>query len=225
MNKLLVAIAILAAPSLAAAEAVPLGYYGDAEPSRPTDPWKKLRFEGEIGALIGGQRIGYLSGFGGGLHVDAGLRRDRLLVFGEYDWLSVGSSNYADPSSDVRGFMHRLGANARYSLGVLGGHRDVPVRGDFWAELGVGHQQIYWHEGGKLGRKDLSFGLGAQATFKIGREKPKFVGVHYAVKMTLAKAPARKDEDPMCAGPCDEPTGPSPWDLGVFFNFGVPFGR
>ena len=76
-----------------------------------------------------------------------------------------------------------------------------------------------------LGRKDLAFGLGAQATFRIGRDKPRYIGVYYAMKAWVASAPERKDDMPVCAGPCDEATGPSPYDFGIFFNFGVPFGR
>lgn len=220
----IVAASALTAPAVARAESIAYGYYEDPEPARPKDPWKKARFEGAIGGLVGGQGIGYVHGTGGGLHLDAGFKMHRIFLYGEYDFLGVGENTYENPEA-VRGFMHRVGVNARYSLAAFGGGRDVPVRGDVWAEIGGGHQHVRWHEGGKLGRKDLSFGLGAQATFKIGRDKPKFLGVYYAVKMTIARSPDRKDEDPTCAGPCDEPTPPSPWDVGIFFNFGVPFGR
>jgi len=227
MKSLLPAIAALTAlavPAVAHAESVAYGYYGETTPARPKDPWKKLRLEGAVGALVGSQRVGYLSGSAGGMHFDGGLKLDRLLFYGEYDFLSVGeTAEEGEPS--VRGFMHRVGGNVRYSLVALGGGRDVPVRGDFWVEVGAGHQHIRWHEGGKLGRQDLSFGLGAQSTFKIGRDKPKFIGLHYAVKFTVARTPDRKDDDPRCAGPCDEPTPPTPWDVGVFFNFAVPFGK
>jgi hypothetical protein len=219
------AIGLGAFATPAAAESVPYGYY-DSSAERPRDPWKKPRFEGAVGALIGGQRVGYLSGTGGGLHLDAGIRLDRIFLFGEYDFLSVGESSYDTPSP-VRGFMHRFSANARYSVGSLGGgpRSDVPVRGDLWLEAGLGDQIINWHEGGRLHRRDVSFGLGAQATFRINKEKPKYLGVYYALKVTVAEAPERKDDDPMCAGPCDEATAPSPYDFGIFFNFGVPFGR
>ena len=217
-------LGMIAAPAAAGAESIAYGYYEDPEPERPKDPWKRARFEGALGALVGGQRIGWIHGTGGGIHLDAGLKMDRIFVFGEYDFLGVGE-NATETEDPVRGFMHRVGVNLRYSIGAIGGGREVPVRGDFWAELGAGHQHVRWHEGGKLGRKDLSFGLGAQATFKIGREKPRFIGVHYAVKMTIARSPDAKSMEPTCAGPCDEPTAPSPWDIGVFFNFGVPFGK
>lgn len=189
------------------------------------DPWKRLRFEGGMGGLVGSQRVGYIAGTGGGLHLDGGARIDRLMIYGEYDFLSVGESSIENPTP-VRGFMHRLGASARYSLAAFGGRSDVPVRGDIWVELGLGHEEVRWHEGGRLGRRDISFGLGAQATFRLGgREHPRYIGVYYAMKGWVAAAPERKDDMPTCAGPCDEPTGPSPYDFGIFFNFGVPFGR
>jgi hypothetical protein len=187
------------------------------------EPWEKLRFEGGIGALVGSQRVSYVAGSAGGMHFDAGARRDRWMAYAEYDLLSIGESSYDDPDP-LRGLMHRAGVNLRYSVGAFGGH-DIFVRGDIWTELGVGHEQVYWYEGGKLGRKDISFGFGAQATFKLGRAHPRYVGVYYAMKGWVAAAPDRKDDQPVCAGPCDTATGPSPWDMGVFFNFGVPFGR
>jgi hypothetical protein len=213
-----VAIASIAALTPAHAES-----YYEPQPPRPRDPWSAARFEGAVGALVGGQRIGHIDGTGGGFHLDAGVRLDRLYLYGEYDFLSVGQDGYDTPNP-VRGFMHRVGGNVRYSLAAFGGG-SAPVRGDVWGEIGAGHEQIQWHEGGRLGRRDLAFGLGAQATFRVGRDRPRYVGVYYAVKGWVATSPERKDGAPTCAGPCDEATRPSPHDFGIFFNFGVPFGR
>lgn len=223
--RVLLATAALAValPAAARAEAISPDYDAYYEPPRPKDAWKRTRFEGALGALVGGQRVGYVHGTAGGLHLDAGVRMDRLFLYGEYDFLSVGETAYDTPDP-VRGFMHRLGVSARYSVGAFGG-KSVPVRGDVWIEGGLGHQLVLWHDGGRLGRKDISLGLGAQATFKIGGDRPRYVGVYYAVKAFVAQAPERKDDAPMCAGPCDEATGPSPYDVGIYFNFGVPFGR
>lgn len=218
----LLAIALIAAT---ASSAVAEPYYdGYSTPPHEKDPWQKARFEGGVGALVGSQRVGTVAGSAGGMHFDAGLKLDRLYAYGEYDFLSVGQSGY-DTQDPVRGFMHRFGANARYSLAAFGGHGEVPVRGDIWAEVGAGYEDVFWHEGGRLGRRDLSFGFGAQAEFRIGRDHPHYVGVYYAMKTWVGAAPPRKNDMPTCAGPCDEATGPSPWDFGVMFNFGVPFGR
>ena len=187
------------------------------------DRWKKMRFEGALGALVGSQRIGWVAGTGGGMHLDLGLRRERMMIYGEYDVLSVGESSYENPAP-VRGLFQRGGVSLRYSFAQFGGS-DVPVRGDIWAEVGAGQEHVRWYEGGVLKRRDLSFGFGAQATFRIGREKPRYVGIYYAMKAWVAPSPGRKNNEPDCAGPCDYPTGPMPYDFGVFFNFGVPFGK
>lgn len=227
-------LAVTAAARAAEAQPPPCyecgdGYYTTPyavppRPSKPKDPWDKLRFEGGVGALIGSQRVGYVAGTSGGIHLDAGVRRNRMYPFLEYDFVSVGETA-TETTDPVRGYMHRLSANFRYSLGTFGGKNEIPVRGDVWAEIGAGHQAITWHEGGRLNRKDISLGFGAQATFRIGRERPRYVGVYYAMKATIAVSPDRKDDSPVCAGPCDMATGPSPWDFGLYFNFGVPFGR
>jgi hypothetical protein len=216
-------LAALAVVAMLAARPRPAHADYDDYGGSSRDPWKKLRFEGGIGALVGSQRVGYVAGTAGGMHVDGGVRLDRFMVYVEYDLLSVGETA-TDQPDPLRGLMHRVGADVRYSLTSFGGG-DAPIRGDIWAEVGAGHEEIYWHEGGKLGRKDLSFGLGAQATFKLGRSHPRYLGVYYAMKGWVASAPERKDDQPVCAGPCDTATAPSPWDVGVMFNFGVPFGR
>jgi len=219
--KTLAAIALVAATA-SPVLAEPDYNYGDSSSER--DSWSAMRFEGAIGALIGSERVGTVAGTAAGMHFDAGLKRDRLFAYGEYDFLSVGQSAY-DVQDPVRGFMHRFGLDARYSIGKFGGHGETPVRGDVWGEVGVGYEDVFWREGGRLGRKDLSFGFGAQATFRIGRDHPHFIGIYYAMKTWIARTPATKARPPMCAGPCDEPTGPSPYDFGMMFNFGVPFGR
>jgi hypothetical protein len=42
----------------------------------------------------------------------------------------------------------------------------------------------------------------------------------------MARDPLKTENvPPTCAGPCDMATGPSSWDMGAFFNFGVVFSR
>jgi hypothetical protein len=185
--------------------------------------WNKPRFEGAFGLLAGGYSVGTVGGAAVGMHFDGGLRSGRLALLGEYDYLSHGQSSY-DHDNPIRGDLHRLGANLRYSIAAFGG-RDVPIRGDIWVEGGVGNQLVQWHGGGELSRRDLSFGAGGQMTVRVGKEKPKYVGFYYAFRGLIARDPTPKPGPPMCAGPCDYPTGPSPWDMGAFFNFGVVFSR
>jgi hypothetical protein len=205
----------------------------DADSGGEHDRWRDLRFEGDVGFLIGGMSVGPLDGFAGGVFGEAGVRRDRLALLAEYDLLSVGqtaqSSAMVDPANPppdpIRGYMQRVGFDARYSVTRFGGG-DAGIRGDVWIEAGAGGEVIQWYGGGRLHRGDASLGFGAQATFRIGSEShPHYVGFHYAVKAIIAKAPGRKDDAPTCAGPCDEPTPPVPYDTGIFFNFGVVFGK
>lgn len=227
---------ITAFMSCAAAAAI----LGAAAPARAQDDdddgvhdrWKDLRFEGDVSFLVGGMSVGPIDGFAGGIGLAGGIRRDRLALFGEYDLLSVGqspSTAAADatmaPPDPIRGYMQRFGLDARYSVARFGGG-DAGIRGDLWLEGGLGAEVIQWYEGGRLHRGDVDLGFGAQTTFKIGSDShPRYIGFHYAVKATIAKAPPRKDDFPTCAGPCDEPTPPVPWDTGIFFDFGIVFGK
>jgi len=185
--------------------------------------WHKPRFEGAFGMLAGGYRVSTVGGSAIGMHFDGGLRMDRLALIGEYDFLSIGQSSY-DHDNPIRGNLHRLGANLRYSIAAFGG-RDVPIRGDIWLEGGVGNQLVQWDGGGELSRRDLAFGVGGQMTARLGKEKPNYIGFYYAFRGLVARDPVGKQGEPTCAGPCDMATGPSPWDMGAFFNFGVIFSR
>ncbi len=195
------------------------------------DPWRDTRFEGDVGFLLGGMSVGPIDGFAGGMYGAGGIRHDRLALLGEYDLLSVGQT--ANPAADptmpppdpVRGYLQRAGFDVRYSVVRFGGG-DAGIRGDIWLEGGAGGEVIQWYEGGRLHRGDVSVGFGGQVTFKIGSDSHRhYIGFHYAVKGLVAKAPPRKDDSPTCAGPCDEPTPPVPYDTGIFFNFGIVFGR
>ena len=127
----------------------------------------------------------------------------------------------------VHGLLHRGGANLRYDVGAIGG-RDKPVQGTFWLEGGAGREWIFWDEGGRLTRDDVSLGFGAQMNFQLGRHdpKPRVLGIYYAFKTTIARGPDADQMAPAtCGGPCDEPTAPSPYDLGLYFNVGLQYGR
>lgn len=224
MRSASLAAAALATLTLAgtAASAAADCYDADCRDAR-TRAWKKPRFEGAFGMLAGGYSVADVGGSAIGMHFDAGLRMDRLALVGEYDVLSIGQSanTIEDP---IRGNLHRLGANLRYSLAALAG-RVVPIRGDVWVEGGVGNQLVQWHGGGELSRRDVAFGFGGQMTARLGRDKPNFIGFYYAFRGLVARDPLDKPAEPTCAGPCDTATGPSPWDIAGFFNFGIVFSR
>jgi len=211
---------VLAVPLTAAADKAYEPYESDPDPYGTLD--HQVQPEVGFGFLVGQLSVGKVAGTAFGFHLDGGVRWHRLALLAEYDFLSLTEDT--DISLPTRGLVHRVGANLRYSFGVLS-KRDFPMRGDFWIEAGAGHQLVTWVDGGKLHRNDLAFGIGSQATVRFGRNNRKKLGIIYAVKFLVADRPDGKMPPSGCAGPCDEPTPMIPVDLGIFFNFTIPFGR
>ncbi len=180
-----------------------------------------------FGMLVGGFDVGPVGGPAVGVHFDVGRQMGPLYLFGEYNLLSIGE-NSSSVENPVRGMLNRFGVNARYHF-VEFSDRRHKLQGAFWVEAGLGHQQVNWAEGGVLRREDVSFGFGAQFNVRIGdryKPNPKVFGFYYAFKANIARAPgADKQLPPTCGGPCDMPTPPSPNDFGLFFNFGLMWGR
>ena len=213
--------------AMATAVAAALATAGTAHADSSDDPFVSNRTELGFGMLVGGYSVGPVGGAAVGMHIDIGRQMGPLKLFGEYNLMSVGESatTIEDPT---RGMLHRLGLSARYNFAELGGGRYKPIQGAFWLEGGVGRQRVQWYEGGVLSRDDVNFGFGAQMNFKIGKnsDKPKIFGFYYAFKATVARAPDADDLGPAtCVGPCDEPTPPSPYDFGLFFNLGLQWGK
>jgi hypothetical protein len=225
---------VLAALSViipATAAANPIAYDGDGYYAQPTppppdpNPENHVQPELAVGFLIGNYSVGPISGPAYGLQVAGGAHYRRWLLQGEYDLLGVGESSYqADGSRAVRGLVHRLGANLRFSFASIS-KKDFPLRGDFWVEAGAGRQFLRWYDGGKLTRNDLAFGLGGQMSVRWGKDKRKKAGLFYALKVIGSRRADLKMLPETCAGPCDEPTGPIPYDLGIFFDVAIIFGR
>ena len=210
-----VAMTVLATAGMARAE-------GD-------DPFTEDRNQVGIGMLVGGYSVGPVGGVAVGMHLDLGRKMGPVKLMGEYDLLSIGetAAEVDVGSAPTRGVLHRLGLNARYTFADLGGGRYKPIQGEFWVEAGIGRQRVEWHEGGLLRRDDVGFGVGAQMNFQINKhsKNPKIFGVHYAFKAVVARSPDADELGPAtCAGPCDEPSMPSPNDYGLFFNLGLLWG-
>ena len=184
------------------------------------------RTEVDVGYIVGGEDIGAARRFARGLQVNVGRRFGDLAVLCEYNYLSIGDTG-------PRGTMSRAGLIARYSLLRTRGepdHRDriSPVVGDFWVEGGGGVQRIAWNEGGTLTRPDAVLGFGWQLNGVIGRDDaaPRFYGPYLAFRAHFSRAPAHAPEVmPTCGGPCDTETRPSLNNLGLFFHFGINWGR
>lgn len=191
------------------------------------NPFRLGRSDFGFGLLAGGYSVGPVSGPGVGLHIDAGWNRKAWLLYGEYDFVSIGE-NQQEVSDPIRGLLHRFAAMGRYAFAEFGDGENVPLQGQFWVEGGGGREIIRWDEGGRLGRNDLAFGIGAELNVVTQRDTPdpNVFGIYYAFRLTVARAPdSDKIEMATCGGPCDEATLPSPYDLGVFFNAGLSWGR
>lgn len=217
------AAAVICLASGSVASAKTLIAHGDVEEERD-DPLDS-RTDVGFGLLAGSYSVGPVHGSGVGLHLDLGHHFGPLALFAEYDLLAVGEPTTME--KPIRGHMHRGGLSARYSFFRVGGDR-VPIQGDFWAEGGLGLHRVAWDDGGVLDRTDISFGVGGQANFIVGRDEPtpRVIGFYYAFRGMVMKAPgAEAERMATCGGPCDRPTEPSPYDLGLFFNVGLTFGR
>ncbi len=208
---------------LALAAALLAATAGTALAQEEADIFRVHRTEVGAGMLAGGFGVGKVHGAAAGIHINAGRQMGRVKLYAEYDMLSIGQADTVPDA--VRGLLHRGGANLRYDVGAIGRDR---VQGTFWLEGGAGREWIFWNEGGRLTRDDLSLGFGAQMNFQLGRyePKPRVLGIFYAFKTTIARAPDADQSAPAtCGGPCDEPTRPMPYDLGLYFNVGLQFGR
>lgn len=224
MSTRTLALALALAATATTATTAAADCYDESCRSARERAWSRPRFEGGFGLLAGSYTVSTVHGSGVGMHVDGGVRMGRLALLAEYDFLSIGQDpyTYEDP---IRGSLHRIGANARYSVASFGG-KSVPIRGDIWLEGGVGNQLVQWDGGGELSRRDLSFGAGGQMTVRVGGgDRPNYFGFYYAFRGLVARDPFPGKSMPTCAGPCDTATGPSAWDTGAFFNFGLVFSR
>lgn len=215
----------------AAARAETLQAWGEAENGDDADhddnPFHKARSAITLGLLAGGFRVGPVGGPAVGPHLDAGWNLGRLVLYGEYDFLLIGEDEQV-VDHPINGQLHRFGAMARYALGEIGGGDDIPLQGQLWVEGGGGREIIQWDKGGRLGRNDVALGIGGELDVMAHRRTPRptVFSLIYAFRVTVAREPGSDEvEMATCGGPCDEPTRPSPWDLGLFFNLGLSWGR
>lgn len=160
-------------------------------------------------------------------HLDLGMRHDRLLVYAEYELMSVSYPMPGDVSAARGGFVgsgtglvHRLGAAARWSYGRVGQHDGGA---DLYAEGGLGVEHFVWDAGGVWTRPDLELGLGLASW---GASDARHGGLSLGIHVTIAH---RNDVSPYappaCGGPCDMATPPTGWDRSFLFDTTIMFGR
>lgn len=206
-------LATLSLPSLARADEIAVA---------SDTPQTPHRIEARIGMLVGAGDVGDVTGPSSGLHVAIGARYGEVTGMAEYDYLGVRDAD--DDMAHRRGDLSRAGLVARWSLF----HTDesAPVAGDYWAEAGVGYEHVSWDPGGVLERPDLVVGFGAEldghAYFTTPH--PRHIGMWLGFRAIVARAPAT-DLPAVCGGPCTMATPPSRNDVGLYFSWGMHWGR
>ncbi len=196
------------------------------------DRYARWRLSSGVGIRFGSFTVnGHSTGAAIPFHVDLGFRSRRTFLFGSYDVFSIHASVPAfDPLTttarnstitqlgDGSGLVHRLGANARYTLARFGEH-DGGF--DLWTEAGIGVQHVRWDAGGIWTRPDLALGLGATMLY-LG--KYQHAGFSIGLRVMLAPRNDTAGAPAMCGGPCDEATPPSRVDRSFMFDMTLPFG-
>lgn len=180
------------------------------------------RLEARIGMLVGGGDVGDVTGPSNGLHVAIGARYGDVTGMAEYDYLSVGDAS--DEDANRHGDLSRAGVVARMSLFHTA--EDGPIAGDYWAEAGVGYERVAWDPGGVLDRPDLVLGFGAELDGHAYWQSahPRHIGMWLGFRAILARAPVSA-APPTCGGPCTMATAPSRNDVGLYFSWGMHWGR
>jgi hypothetical protein len=185
-------------------------------------PAEDRRIETRLGLLTGGSDIGDVDGPSSGLYATIGYRRGPTTLLAEYDYLHVGDAD-TDPL-DRDGRMTRGGLALRYQIADVA-RRNAPVGLEFWAEAGPGVERVSWDHGGVLYRPDVALGFGLDVDGRGWREpRPRHFGAFLAFRATVARGPV-SDQPAMCEGPCTVATKPSRNDVGLYFLFGLHWGR
>ena len=179
--------------------------------------------EYSLGFRLGSFHTGPVYDLAVGFAIEAGMRFDRLQLLGEYNFFDLvdptpektdmtaelTSDPASSPPAHPTGYVHRIGAIARYSLAhFMDADHGVAARGDFFVEGGLGEELIEWSGGGYLHRPDLAIGASWQMG---GRGISRHAGLRLGFRATFAGSPPDHTPagGPTCAGPCDAPTVPS----------------
>jgi len=184
--------------------------------------------EGGFGVRVGTARLdSHSAGVVVPGHLDAGVRHGAIFLYGEYQlsgisypggFLSGAPLRLQTGSAD--GLQHRLGAQARYTIGRIDDEDDEWF--DLWVEAGAGIERIQWDAGGTWTRPDVVLGLG---TSLLGWGHHRHGGISLGLRITLARRNDVANAPDACGGPCDAPTPPTGWDRSFLFDATVMFGR
>jgi hypothetical protein len=210
------AVALAALPARA-------DYYSSDEEARSAFDTRKL--DVKIGGVIGGFSVGPYDGlFMGGGDLSVGYRLfDRVSIEGSAILAGLHDADYLNPNP-VGGLLERYGGALKYTFARVGGGRDLPMMGSFYASGLLGYQTIRWDKGGIVRRNDAGFGFGSDLDFRISRKgNPKTLGLYFDFRILASRAPG--DPGPAaCQAICDEPTPPLSTDFAWHFRIGMSFG-
>jgi hypothetical protein len=179
-----------------------------------------------VGFAVGSGEIADVSGTAIGVHFDAGHSFGALHLQLEYMIGGFSETQYDYAKAGRGAFLQRAGVLARYHF--FDKFIGEKFRFNVWLEAGLGREWWQWTEGGKLDRDVLTFGFGTGFLGNLAGygKKAKWMGAYYDFRFTLADNPyARANDALVCAGPCEEPTGPVPFDFQFTFVLGFNFGR
>lgn len=201
MRPLALILLILATPALAAAD--------------NDDKYLKVDF----GMVAGSQKIGPMDGSTMGMHLDVARVMGRTQIMLEYQLLHLADGGEYHAESAGEGIIQRVGATLRFALQrkQIG---NCCFNTSFFVEAGFGRQFVFWNEGGRLTRDDLAVGLAFDAT-GTGRKRR---GMTYAFRATLAENEAADSAPSVCGGPCDSPSKPPRFDIGLMFMITIAIG-
>jgi len=218
---LVLAATLAVASAHSAPAAADVAIAGDTVPAAPRK--HDYRFDGRGGFMIGGSDTGDATGLSMGFHGQLGARLDKISLFGEFDYYSVGDS----PGEDMRriGRASRVGGTLRYSL-LNAGPQSGAIGGDWWVEAGGGYEHVNWNQGGVLNRPDLTLGIGLEVDGRpgYGTNHVQHAGWYFAFRTVVAQAPT-SDAPVVCGGPCTMASQPSRTDVSMYFITGLHWGR
>jgi hypothetical protein len=199
---------------------------GVAHADRLDDRW---RLEGGLGMregsfLVNNHAAGDDDDVIGG-HATIGARKARWSGYAEYGLIGIdfGKSEtaaLAATSTDVgSGLMHRLGANARYAFGRIGGGYHAS---ELYVESGLGIQHYRWDAGGHWTRPDFAFGVGGTSMFGGGQ---RHAGLSVGLRVLLSRRDDVASNAPAaCGGPCNVATQPTGIDRSFMLDMTLHFG-
>ena len=149
-----------------------------AAPAAADEP-RRIRADLAVGAASLWHPIDHHTGNFDGFALDAGVRRDRFVLYASYQ-------GYRDTTEDAPGRLRRAALSLRHDRSGMYlplGKLSLFV-GPFF-EAGAGYEWLRWMEDGRHARPDLSFAVGGSV--RTGRRQHE-IGMEMGVRFLVAPA-------------------------------------